>query len=462
MPQPIGPTRRAAVITVAALLAGACGGPQAAVAPPLADRACTLVPPPGSPAESASVVFTWPIDPTNAPRASSLAERFVVAHAYETLLRVDCLRRPTSGLAKSWVPVNGNLRLVLRSDARFWNGDVVRASDVVASWRTTGRAASAALARRFADASTAVDDSTLDISMPGLSAVTLGDPELAVVRRSGQMRWPEGTGAYRLTTRGSTLVLLPVGNATPPRLTIHSATETDARDLIDTGVDLLLTDSPALATYAATRGDVASIPLAWHRTWVIVTPQRTPLAPDSVASLMTHTLAFRSALARDAVRADARPAEPPFWWGDSTGCLTGREGVAARGWGSSRVAYPRDEPVARALAERLVALAASSRSSSRDSALTLLAPALAEAGARATTVGLEPIAFWSALRNGSELAFVFPLDRASLTHCVDVRGAIAPLIDTRVTVVVRRDRLGLTVTWDSTVTISSARARERP
>jgi hypothetical protein len=407
-------------------------------------------------------VVTWPIDPTNAPRASNVAERFVVAHAYETLLRVDCLRRPTTGLAKSWLPVNGNLRVVLRSDARFWNGDAVRASDVVTSWRSTGRAASAALARRFADASTVIDDSTLEISMSALSAVTLGDPELVVVRRSDQPRWPEGTGAYRLTTRGSTLVLLPVDGATGPHLTIHPATETDARDLIDTGVDVLLTDSPALATYAATRGDVASIPLAWHRTWVIITPQRTSPAPDSAASVMARTLAFRTSLARDAVRADARPAEPPFWWSDSTACPTGRERVVSPGGRSARIAYPRDEPVARALAERLVALAASSRGSNRDSALALLAPALAEAGAGVTTVGLEPNAFRSVLRNGSELAFVLPLDRASLARCLDLPGAIAPLIDTRLTAVVRRDRFGLTMAWDSTITITSVRAGERP
>jgi hypothetical protein len=470
----VGPIQRGAVVAIVALLGGGCGGSRARVARTVADTTCTVVRVPGATAESATVVLTSPVDPSHAPRPSNFAERFVFAHAYESLLRVDCLGRPAGGLAKSWAALNGGAgwRVVLRADARFWTGDAVTASDVVASWRDTGRTSAAVLARRLADGATAVDDSTLDIAISGVPVTALGSPELAVFRRDARTRWPMGTGSFRVRDVGTTLppsdtphrptfVLEPVGGSTAPRLTIHSSTESDARDLIDAGVELLLTESPALTTYASTRPDATSVPLAWSRTWVIVSHSGVALAPDSAASvdvIMPRTLAFRAGLARDAVRADARPAEGPFWWNDVRGC-----GVApprANGTPSrsvpSRVAYPRDEPVARALAERIVALAASTPTGGRDSAVALLAPAVAEAGARATTVGLEPNAFASALRDGSELAFVLPLDRASLSRCLDLRGAIAPLIDTRLTAVVKRDRIGLTAMWDSMVVVSSA------
>lgn len=250
----------------------------------------------------------------------------------------------------------------------------------------------------------------------------------------------DAAGPYRVRDVGrSTLQLEPVAGARGPRLTIHLATETSARDLVDAGVDLLVTDSPPLATYAATRGNVMSVPLGWDRTWVVATP-RGPLAIDSA-------VAFRAGLARDVVRADARASEGPRWWSDTTGCRTTTVRSAIAATGPSRVVYPGDEAVARALAERLVAVL----------------------GGRATALGLAPNAFTSARLSGSEMAYVFPLRRMTIDRCQSMnelldrawwlggRGAIMALIDTRLHAVVRRDRLNLTFTWDSTVAIAPAR-----
>jgi hypothetical protein len=67
----------------------------------------------------------------------------------------------------------------------------------------------------------------------------------------------DAAGPYRIRDVGrSTLLLEPISSAHGPRLTIHSASEANARDLVDAGVDLLLTDSPTLAAYAGARGDV--------------------------------------------------------------------------------------------------------------------------------------------------------------------------------------------------------------
>ena len=246
----------------------------------------------------------------------------------------------------------------------------------------------------------------------------------------------DAAGPYRIRDIGRTTLLLePISGAHGPRLTIHSATEANARDLVDAGTDLLLTDSPTLAAYAGTRGDVTSVPLGWDRTWVVATP-RGSLAVDT-------SQAFRAGLARDAVRADARAAEGPHWWADTTGCAALTVRSAPASVGTPSVAYPRDEPVARALAERLVAML----------------------GDRVTATGLTPNAFATALASGSEQAYVFPLRRATRDRCRSIAelygsaawlgapGTVVPLIDTRLRAVVRRDRLSLRLTWDSTIAI---------
>jgi hypothetical protein len=267
----------------------------------------------------------------------------------------------------------------------------------------------------------------------------LADDTVARLDCHGRPR-TDAAGPYRIRDVGrSTLLLDPVPGAHGPRLTIHSATEANARDLVDAGVDLLLTDNPTLATYAATRGDVTSAPLGWDRVWVVATP-RSSLAIDSSA-------ASRAGLARDAVRADARASEGPYWWSDTTGCASATVPSPLASIGTSRVVYPRDEAVARALAERLVAVL----------------------GGRTTAVGLAPNALNSALMSGSDMAYVFPLQRMTRDRCraitelfsrawwLGAREAIMPLIDTRLRAVVRQNRLNLAFAWDSTVAIAPVR-----
>lgn len=255
---------------------------------------------------------------------------------------------------------------------------------------------------------------------------------------------PLGSVAYRVTAnRAPTLLLEPLAGG--PRLVIRSASQADARDLIDAGVDLLLTESPALATYAATRPDVVSVPLPWDRTWVFLTTLQGGLGIDSSSTV-------RSGLARDVVRADARVADGPYWWSDIAGCgVATAPGSTPASPGSSRVVYPRDEPIARSLAERLVALT----------------------GAGTTAASLPPNALASALAAGTELGYVLPLQRKTLDRCRSIRElltaapwlgrvsnaqtAIGPLIDTRLIAVVRRNRLNLMFTFDSTVTITPPR-----
>lgn len=144
----------------------------------------------------------------------------------------------------------------------------------------------------------------------------------------------------------------------------------DARDLLDSAAaaaagasDVLVTRDPAVIAYARARADFTAHPLAWDRVHVaiITDPTRTRIAAAP---------GFRASLARDAVHAEARAAEPPYAWQQAV-CegphppLTHpplpqtprsqapRSQVPGP---ARRIAYPRGDAIARDLAERLVAL----------------------------------------------------------------------------------------------------------
>jgi hypothetical protein len=169
------------------------------------------------------------------------------------------------------------------------------------------------------------------------------------------------------------------------------------------------------------------------------------LAGDSAA-------AFRLSLARDAVRAEARAAEPANWWTSVQGCQSSRsitQPPTVRGQQPRRIVYSGDDHVARELAERLVAV-----------------------GRRATATSLAPGEFARALRAGTELAYVVALPRASLAPCHDlgsllstmpwlgpngaVNGAFIPLIETRERAIVKRGHVSATIDWDGTLRMSGA------
>jgi hypothetical protein len=478
------------------LWAAACGRATAPSPPAPADTACVAWPGTGAQVDSATVVLTWPLDPARHARPTNPGERFVVAQAYEPLVGTDCLGRLTPRLATAWATVDGGrrVRLVLRDSARFWSGDVVTVHDVMTSWKMTGQLRWAVVARRLAQSATVIDDRTLEIDCdPGggqiiggrtgttapercASLTALGSAELAVTRNAGGSGWPEGTGRYMIRDTSSSpsatrraLVLGPVDRGPGTRLLIHAVGGADARDLVDTGVDLLLTDDPAVASYAAARAEAASLPLGWDRTWVLMTPSSRSTHPDSVVD---RTVPLREALARDAVRAEARGAAWPDWLRDLRACSATTAGRPASRT-NSRIVVSQGEPIARGLAERLVALAAGGPAAGRDSSLALLAPGLHALGGRVTAVPAAPNDFALLLRDGSEVGYVMPVPRRSLAPCIEaerlatmapwlvadgveraVAAHIAPLIDTRLRAVVRRDWLALTMTWDSAVVVS--------
>jgi len=211
----------------------------------------------------------------------------------------------------------------------------------------------------------------------------------------------------------------------------------DLRDLLDRGiaapgmprVDVLVTRDPDVLSFATQLGRYRSVALPWDRTYTLVAPHL-----DSAITMPTPEA--REALARDAVQADARGAQPPFWWETDSSCATGRPRYAA---GAPRiVGYPADDPIARQLAERVVALA-----STRDNPPWIPSVLSLPGGGPLRTAGFAPTALIDALAAGQVAAFVTAVPRERPTVCttatrIPAGAVLVPLVDSRAHVLIRR------------------------
>jgi hypothetical protein len=206
----------------------------------------------------------------------------------------------------------------------------------------------------------------------------------------------------------------------------------DPRDLLDRqlpGADVVITRDPSSLAYARSRNDLHAVPLPWDRTYVLITPSSVPPAPPPDP-------ADRDALAQDVVPGDARGAEAPFWWERDSLCPV-RGPVLSNPAGV--IAFPSGDPVARALAERVLALATSASPPRWLGHLFPgggLKPAL-------RVMPYDPPAFDSLLARGGASLYVAPFPRTAPARCRGVsRHAIGfrsvPLVDTRAYLIARR------------------------
>ncbi len=392
-----------------------------------------LVAPPHSPPESITVALSSALVGAEQQQRRTTAEGFAQSHA--TLLGVDCRGRLYAGLARFWssgVVAHGRRwTITLRDDARFWNGDRVTASDVLAAWRSTAETTDVELARRLVAATKVIDDRTL--------AVTLSDSTPLILAHAS-------------------LAIRTAPSSAASRVRVRLIDATAARDALDGGADLVVADDPAIVSYATHRAELLTLPLPWDRTYVVLTSKGARL---DISATLRLTLAESLA---DAVRADSRIAERPFWWESSNHCSApvgrGTRPVApARS--SPRVVYQSGDRVAQGIAERLVALTGS-RSARDENEVGTLLPRLSQATA------LAPSAFGAALRAGDDAAYVLPLPRFTVAPCYDfamlLRAApwlesartgrglpVFPLIETRSHAIVRRGRVGLSVDADGSL-----------
>lgn len=306
-------------------------------------RSCVALPQSEAPDRDTLVIAVdRPDQPQDLAAPRSLGEALMFRHLYQTLVEVDCRGQVRPGIASEWRAEDDATRwvFVLRDDAAFWDGSRTRAADVVASWQATGT---------FPGALTTLDHRTvvvaLPFAVPDLPRVLAGRG-FAVVRMNDVGGWPLGTGTFQLSADGPPLLLRPVSGQNPV-LQFDELGGEDPRNLLDQErVDALMIRDREVLAYAASRDDLRLTPLEWSTTyvWLSAGPPSGPV--DST---------FRTVLARDVVRVDARPAVPPFWWerAPSCGMVPGGR-VRQRG---GRLLYPHGDAVARSLAERLVVLA---------------------------------------------------------------------------------------------------------
>jgi hypothetical protein len=255
------------------------------------------------------------------------------------------------------------------------------------------------------------------------------------------------------------------------RVRVRSIDASATRDALDAGVDLLVTDDPAVVSYAAQR-DFLTLPLPWARTYVVLSSESARL---DVGATLHLTLVEWLA---DAVRADSRVAQRTFWWESSNECISpARTRPDAPARASSRVVYQSGDRVAQGIAERLVALAGSRSARGEDSVLATLLPRLSQAGARATAAAIGPSAFAAALHSGDDVAYVLPLPRFTVAPCHELamllRAApwlesartagglpMIPLVETRSHALVRRGRVGLSVDADGSLRLLDGVSRK--
>ncbi len=331
---------RASVLLLALLAACARPRGDTATGPPVSGDERCLLSTDNVSGRSATITvgLTDPVDPRHAPIPRNDAERLVFRHLYETPVRVDCEGHALPALAGSWVRDDGGRRwtLRLRDGAQFWDGAPVTAQDVVFGRGGVGYTLGALEAR--------VVTMTLAKSVDDVPLV-LSDPGLAIVKAAPDTSWPIGTGAYWATSATTTAQEIRAQNSRGDTLVFRLVASGDARDLLDAGVDLLVTRDRALREYAATLKDRTVVALPWDRTYVYVTPEAGGTRFDGL---------------EQAVRAEARRPSPEggFWWLDLRPCGLGgtASGSPPASAGQRRILYARSDPTARELAGRLAAL----------------------------------------------------------------------------------------------------------
>lgn len=428
------------------------------------------------------VGLTDDVDASHAPGPTNDSERLLFRQVYDTLVRIDCDSTVHPALAASWQLDAARTAWIvtLRRDAHFADGTTVRARDVIASW-TRGSSTLSPDVMRFVRSATALDDLTLSVVMqrtgpqgsPAPDA--LAQPALAVARFEPGSPWPLGTRdarleAPQLSGRGrSTIALVPSTLASAPDPTAPGSSAPrgsvgivrflvapggDARDLLDQGVDVLVTRDPAALAYANVLAQFDSLPLPWLRSYVFIARHR--------ASGSTLTPELRQAFADDAVAGEAQGAsldwpEARDRCGPDTSIAGGIQASSPGTNAPERIAYDRSDPVAGSLAGRIVALT-SARPSDGNRFLDALLPGAR--GRKLQPLPLRDTDLFAALTRADDTAFVIALDRS--TGCAGIAmllerapwltgSAVVPLVDTRQRALVRRGRAHMAIEWDGSL-----------
>ncbi|MCP4290826.1 MAG: hypothetical protein GY780_03205 [bacterium] len=340
----------------------------------------------GDATPGASLVFalTDSVAPGLAPIPHNPSERLVFAHLYETLINVDCQGNITGGLASAWSCTEDSTVWVftIRRGARFWDGTHVTSRDVRDAW-----AANQGCPRRGdqtplwtwfnARAKTIklIDETRLAIQLPEPQSrfpLLLAHPATAIsVKRDG-WTWPVGSGPLRL--RASSPAPMPDLDCLPnphhpkdpiwKKLTFRVLPGADVRDLVSRDVDLCLTRRLDAVRFYQDMPGFSTATLPWNKLYLLVCPPEKKAVPwVELAKKLEPEKDLNLVAARhwDEI---VFPAGGPSDCPQLTGPIS-RRNNANRDWNlgdanldAQTIAYPMNDPAAKALAERMVALGA--------------------------------------------------------------------------------------------------------
>jgi hypothetical protein len=391
---------RAVGLALGLLAAGCARSPQPSSPPVTARRAVTCV------IMTDSVDAIRPItaafdDPRDGRSARLAASRLAP-------VRLDCEGRVLPGLAVHWSA---------DTSGRYWTLELAASTAPASADEPRWTAATlAATWRSDPDASRALRDAGV------VSLLPLDDARL-VVGLAAPARELPAVFADRA---------LGVATGRPAALLEQEPATGDLRDAIDRGIDLVVTGDPDLLDYAGRRPGLTRAALPWRRLYfLLLPPGNAVLGP----LLPADTAGFRTALAQNAVRTEARPVELSSWTDSSARCS---QRGARPGAPSKSIAYPAGDPTARELAERLVAVAE---------------------GAAPTVRPLDPDSFAAALRRGDAVGFIVSGPVVAAAPCVESAGwpagaRVVPLVETRAHAIVRRGAPPLAVEWDGAVRVA--------
>jgi hypothetical protein len=356
---------------------------------------------------------------------------------YETLVRVDCLGRLRPGLASSWEASRDyrTWTISLYPNMRFWDGTPVTAAAVVEMLSDTVTGITPlALAGANAFAVGVDDDTTLHIIAAAPDSalpVKLANPATAVRKGPGPSGWPVGTGPARPVEadRGTpeSWIATWVGADDGPWTTVilGGLVRGDLRDVLDRGSSWLVTDDPDELDYARSRPNVDVVPLPWDRTYGLLAGRFAPDTERRVGGGSRNVLEeFRATLARDAVGVDARSGRSLQWWTGASRCRLApspRRITVGAGTETARIVYRAGDPIARAVASRLVATALDA-GAPHQWATGHLGLDSGTDQPRSTAVGLDDDAFAFALEAGVDLGYVVALPGVVPLPCREAQG----------------------------------------
>jgi hypothetical protein len=342
-------------------------------------------------------------------------ERLVFRQLFPALVRLDCRGELRPALATSWHAdsTGRSWTFALRDGAQFADGSSLTARSIETDWsRRAGALREAGL-----DSVQVIDDHTVRLTMKGSRD--------SLPRAFADPLWSVASSSMATRLSGNRLtVSLGPGR---PILEITVPDTRDLRDALDAGADVVVSGDPQVIDYAARTSELNSFLLPWDRTYVLLEHWGTQGLTAALDSTM------KLSLVRDVVQSDARPSSNRQWW-NSSPCSV-EIPLAVTIPTGSRIVYQQTDPLARKLAERLVAIA--------------------EDQPRLSALAVDPLRFAAELQRGEDRGYIVAIPLQSASPCRESalwtrRGRLYPLIDTRQHAIVRRGTPALTVDWDGT------------